>query len=121
MKKLFYIVLLILFCSQGSILNAQQKATTPAGFVFTTVKEVPITSVKNQNSSSTWWSFSGLGFFEAELIRLNKGVYDLSEMFVVHHTMVDRAENYVRLHGDASFSPGGSFYDVVYCWKNYGN
>ena len=120
MKKLFYIVLLILFCTQGSILNAQQKATTPTGFVFTTVKEIPITSVKNQNSSSTCWSFSGLGFFEAELIRLNKGVYDLSEMFVVHHTMVDRAENYVRLHGDASFSPGGSFYDVVYCWKNYG-
>jgi hypothetical protein len=44
----------------------------------------------------------------------------LSEMYVVHRTMEDRATNYVRLHGSSSFAPGGSFYDVVYCLKNYG-
>jgi aminopeptidase C len=97
---------------------AQEKDTT--GFVFTAVKEIPITSVKNQNRSSTCWSFSGLGFLEAELLRQGKGEYDLSEMFVVHHTMIDRAERYVRLHGDNSFSPGGSFWDVLYCMKHYG-
>lgn len=90
------------------------------GFVFTTVKEAPITSMKNQNRSSTCWSFSGIGFLESELIRQGKGTYDFSEMFVVHHTMTDRAERYVRLHGDNSFSPGGSFYDLVYCMKHYG-
>ena len=58
------------------------------GFVFTTVKENPITSIKNQNRSSTCWSFSSLGFLESELLRTGKGEYDLSEMFVVHHTMV---------------------------------
>ena len=63
------------------------------GFVFTTVKENPITSIKNQNRSSTCWSFSSLGFLESELLRTGKGEYDLSEMFVVHHTMVDRAVN----------------------------
>ena len=90
------------------------------GFVFTTVKENPITSIKNQNRSSTCWSFSSLGFLESELLRTGKGEYDLSEMFVVHHTMVDRAVNYVRYHGDSSFSPGGSFYDIMFCMKNYG-
>lgn len=95
-----------------------QKDTT--GFVFTTIKENKITSVKNQNRSSTCWAYSALGFLEAELLRLNKGDYDFSEMFVVYHTMLDRAVNYVRLHGDASFSPGGSFYDVLYCWRHYG-
>lgn len=90
------------------------------GFIFTTVKENPITSVKNQNRSSTCWSFSSLSFLESELLRMGKGEYDLSEMFVVHHTMVDRAQNYVRYHGDNSFSPGGSFYDAIYCLKNYG-
>lgn len=95
-----------------------QKDTT--GFVFTTVKENKITSVKNQNRSSTCWAYSALGFLEAELLRLNKGDHDFSEMFVVYHTMLDRAVNYVRLHGDASFSPGGSFYDVLYCWRHYG-
>ncbi|NDV56644.1 aminopeptidase C [Bacteroides sp. 519] len=94
--------------------------TQAQNFVFTTVKENPITSVKNQNRSSTCWSFSGLGFMESELLRTGKGEYDLSEMFVVHHTMTDRAERYVRMHGDGGFSPGGSFYDVLYTWKNYG-
>ncbi|MDR0891263.1 MAG: C1 family peptidase [Mediterranea sp.] len=97
-----------------------QEAKPEEGFVFTTVKENPITSVKNQNRSSTCWSFSSLGFFESELLRLGKGTFDLSEMFVVHKTMEDRAVNYVRLHGDSSFAPGGSFYDVLYCLKTYG-
>ncbi len=90
------------------------------GFVFTTVKGNAITPVKNQNRSSTCWSFSALGFLESELLRMGKGEYDLSEMFVVHHTMCDRATNYVRLHSESSFSPGGSFYDILYCLQHYG-
>lgn len=112
------VVLVAALCAFVWSAAAQEKDTE--GFVFTTVKENPITSVKNQNRSSTCWSFSSLGFLESELLRQGKGEYDLSEMFVVHHTMVDRAERYVRLHGDNSFSPGGSFYDVIYCMKNYG-
>lgn len=103
-----------------SLTAIAQEEVKEGGFVFTTIKENPITSVKNQNRSSTCWSFSALGFLESELIRKGKGEYDLSEMFVVHHTMVDRAERYVRLHGDNSFSPGGSFYDIIYCMENYG-
>lgn len=90
------------------------------GFVFTTIKESPITSIKNQNQSSTCWSFSTLGFLEAELLRLGQGEFDLSEMFVVHKTMEERGENYVRYHGDASFSPGGSFEDILVCYEKYG-
>lgn len=115
MRKVVLMAVLSAFVWSAS---AQEKNTE--GFVFTTVKENPITSVKNQNRSSTCWSFSMLGFLEAELLRQGKGEYDFSEMFVVHHTMVDRAERYVRLHGDNSFSPGGSFYDILFCMKNYG-
>lgn len=104
-------------CSLGMM---AQDAKPQEGFVFTTVKENPITSIKNQNRSSTCWSFSTLGFVESELLRMGKGEYDLAEMFVVHKTMQDRGANYVRYHGDSSFSPGGSFYDVMYCIKNYG-
>ena len=100
--------------------SAQDTPKAEEGFIFTTVKENPITSVKNQNRSSTCWSFSALGFLESELLRMGKGEDDLSEMFVVHHTMVDRGVNYARYHGDSSFSPGGSFYDIMYCLKNYG-
>ena len=114
MRKLTILTIAIVSCLGGFA----QKDTT--GFVFTTVKENKITSVKNQNRSSTCWAYSALGFLEAELLRLNKGDHDFSEMFVVYNTLLDRAVNYVRLHGDASFSPGGSFYDVLYCWRHYG-
>ncbi len=91
-----------------------------SGFVFTTVKENPITSVKDQNRSSTCWAFSTLAFVESELLRMGKGEYDLSEMYVVHKTMLDRAVNYVRFHGESSFAPGGSAYDILYCIRHYG-
>jgi aminopeptidase C len=113
------ILIAVLALSSMSMV-AQDTPKKGDGFIFTTIKENPITSIKNQNRSSTCWSFSSLGFLESELLRKGKGEYDLSEMFIVHHTMVDRAVNYVRYHGDSSFSPGGSFYDVLYCMKNYG-
>ncbi|EJW93925.1 peptidase C1-like family protein [gut metagenome] len=103
-----------------SLSMTAQDSKPQEGFVFTTVKENPITSIKNQNRSSTCWSFSSLGFIESELLRMGKGEYDLAEMFVVHKTMQDRGVNYVRLHGESSFSPGGSFYDILYCLKHYG-
>lgn len=116
-KKSLFIAAIGLFSLSVA---AQDEKKKEEGFTFTTVKELPITSVKNQNRSSTCWSFSGLALFEAELLRMNKGEYDLAEMYVVHHTMTDRAERQVRLHGTGSFSPGGSFYDVQYCLKHYG-
>lgn len=119
MKKTILIAALGLICF-SAMAKDNKKKTAEEGFVFTTVKENPITSIKNQNRSSTCWSFSTIGFLESELLRKGKGEFDLSEMFVVHHTMTDRAVNYVRLHGSSSFSPGGSCYDVIYCMKNYG-
>lgn len=106
----------------GGSATAQEagNAKDEDGFVFTTVKEIPITSVKNQNKSGTCWAFSSLGFFEAELLRMGKGEYNLCEMFLAHKTYEDRAVASVRLHGDISFTEGGSFYDAVYCMRNYG-
>lgn len=110
MKK---ILLTVAVCLLGFSTKAQEVSPQEEGFQFTTVKENPITSVKNQNRSSTCWSFSGIALLESELLRKGKGDFDLSEMFIVHNTMRDRANLYVRLHGDSSFSPGGSFYDVI--------
>lgn len=117
-----FITLAALGLCFGSI-NAQEakeEKKAEEGFVFTTIKENPITSIKNQNRSSTCWSFSSVAFFESELLRQGKGEFDLSEMFIVHHTMEERAVNYVRYHGDASFSPGGSFEDIVACYRQHG-
>lgn len=99
---------------------AQEETKKAEEPVFTVIKQAPITSVKNQNRSGTCWCFSSLSYFESEILRKTGKTYDLSEAFVIHHTMTDRAEANVRMHGDVSFSQGGSFYDVVYCAKNYG-
>ena len=90
-------------------------------YVFTPVKELKVTPVKNQNRTGTCWSFSGLGFLEAELIRQGKGEFDLSEMFIVGHSYKDKADKYVRLHGKLNFGQGGSFEDVLYVTKHYGD
>lgn len=88
--------------------------------VFTVVKEIPITSVKDQNRSGTCWNFSTLSFFEAEILKKSGKTYDLCEMFVCNKNYMDRAVLKVRMHGDAQFSQGGSAYDVLYVLKNYG-
>jgi len=87
---------------------------------FTVVKENPITSIKNQNQAGTCWCYSSLAFIESELLRMGKGEYDFSEMFIVHNTYLDRADKAVRTHGDISFSQGGSFYDVIYGMETFG-
>ena len=97
------------------------KTDTTEGFQFTTVDSVGITPVKNQNQSGTCWAFSAIGFLESEVMRMNKGKQvDFSEMQVVSHTMLDRAEYCVRMYGDVKFAGGGSAYDVIYCLGNYG-
>jgi aminopeptidase C len=90
------------------------------GYKFTVVKENPITSIKNQASSGTCWSFSGIGFLESELIKAGKGQLDLSEMYIVRRNYEDKAQKYVRLSGSLNFGQGGSFEDVVGALNEYG-
>ena len=90
------------------------------GYRFEVIKELPVTSVKDQNRAGTCWCYSTLGFFEAELLRMGKPEYDFSEMYIVYKTYQDRADRHVRTHGDVSYSEGGSFGDVVYAIKHYG-
>lgn len=115
MKKLIVAGLMLAGLFSTSV-GAQEKSE----YVFTPVKELKITSVKNQNRTGTCWSFSGIGFLEAELLRQGKGEYDLSEMFVVSHSYKDKADKFVRLHGCLNFAQGGSFGDVLYATKHYG-
>jgi bleomycin hydrolase len=76
------------------------------------IKEVPSTPVKDQFETGTCWSFSGLSFIESELIRQGKGIYDLSELFVVRYSYIRKAERYIRMHGKVNFPIGGEANDV---------
>ena len=112
MKKIFGLALGLMMVS-----GVMAQEFTPE---FTVVKENPITSIKNQNQAGTCWCYSSLAFIESELLRMGKGEYDFSEMFIVHNTYLDRAEKAVRTHGDVSFAQGGSFYDVIYGMEAFG-
>lgn len=99
---------------------AANDTTVVDSFKFEITKQLPITPVKNQANTGTCWSFSTIGFFESEILRIKKQEVDLSEMFVVHHSYQDKAEKYARMNGTINFEQGGSFEDVSYAYRNYG-
>ena len=117
MKKILTIALLALIATGASAQEEMKKDNKP---VFTVVKELPITSIKDQNRSGTCWDYSTLSYFEAEILKKTGKTYDLCEAFVANKTYMDRAIQVVRLHGDCQFAQGGAAYDVYYVLKNYG-
>lgn len=85
------------------------------------IKVLKSGAFENQGKSSTCWSFSGMSFFQAELLRMGKADdLNLSEMFVVRNMYPLKAENFVRMHGKANFGEGGGFSDNLICLRNYG-
>ncbi len=113
-----YLVLATVAAFSVGMVSAQDE--TKDGYHFTSIKEIPNTPVKDQYRSGTCWSFSGLGFLEAEMLRKGKSEVDLAEMFIVWHTYDEKASKYVRLHGNLNFSAGGAFHDVTNIIKRYG-
>ncbi|MDO4691524.1 MAG: C1 family peptidase [Porphyromonadaceae bacterium] len=121
MKKMMVLGAMLLMSVPNLSGQKKSKKNDPnAKNVFTTIKEVGRTSIKDQANSGTCWSYSGQSFIEEELIRMGKPEYDLSEMFVVSHSYRDKARKYVRMHGFLNYEQGGSFYDVLYVLKHYG-
>jgi bleomycin hydrolase len=115
MKKFLRSILLAVLISITASLSYGQD-----GYQFTPVKELKATPVKNQYRSGTCWSFSGISFLEAELLKMGKGEYDLSDMFVVRCTYLEKAIKYVRMHGNTSFAGGGQFHDIAMVMNKYG-
>jgi len=106
--------------SSSAEVKKDKKKDKEEGYIFTEVKRMPATSVKDQYRSGTCWAFSGLSFMESEMLRMGKPEVDLSEMFVVYNCYSDKAIKDVRLSGKFNFGGGGAFHDVTYVWKNYG-
>jgi len=102
--------------------NAQELITNKKGseYVFTLVTDIEATEVQSQGRTGTCWSFSALSFIESEIMRLGGGKHELSEMFIVRNTYSDKAEQYVRMHGNLNFGPGGAFHDVTEMIKEHG-
>ena len=120
---------------------AQKKNPVPAapqkteeGFKFTPLLELKATSVKDQAGTNTCWCFATTSFIESELLRMGKGEYDLSEMFIVRQNLIDKlSDNYLRQgKGNVEesglahdwmrvFTESGIVPDEVYNGLNYGS
>lgn len=101
--------------------GAQTADTTSAeGYCFTDTKIIPTTAVKDQSRSGTCWCFSTLSFLESEILRAGGPALHLSEMWIVRHSFMDKAEKYVRMHGTINFAEGGASHDVTEGIKAHG-
>lgn len=111
MKKIFLTVALLCACAVAS---AQYK------YEFTDVKVNPATPVKNQASTGTCWCFASISFLESELLRMGKGEYDLSEMFIVRNNYIRRMnDNYLR-RGRGNVSQGSIAHMSIWVMDNHG-
>ena len=120
MKKILTIALMAMMVLSASAAKKKTPAKDSNKPVFTVIKEIPVTSMKDQNRSGTCWDYSTLSFFEAEILKATGKTYDLCESFVANKTYLERAIQVVRYHGDCQFSQGGSAEDVLATLKNHG-
>ncbi len=118
MKSILFTILTFLcfsLFSQDTIRNKKN-----GGYLFKSIADIEAAEVQDQSRTSTCWSFSSLSFFESELIRMGKGKFNLSEMFIVRNAYIGKADMYVRMNGMHNFGPGGAFHDLPWVIQRYG-
>jgi bleomycin hydrolase len=112
-----FLLLLILF---PVLVSISQEKPDSSGYIFTKIMEIKSTPVKNQYHSGTCWSFATTSFIETEMLRMGKPVSDISEMFFVRYAYLQKADRYVRFHGQSNFGQGGQAHDEMNVVKEYG-
>ena len=117
MKKILTLAVAAMLATGAMAQEAEAKNNKP---VFTTIKALPITSIKDQSRSGTCWAYSTLSFFESEILKASGKNLDLCEMFIANKDYMERAILTVRMHGDSQFAQGGSAADVLEIIKRYG-
>jgi bleomycin hydrolase len=123
MKNIPILLGAMAFVNSLMALSADPENGNQTGYIIPELKiavDVPATSVKNQNRTSTCWSFSTLSMIESELLRTLHKEYNLSEMFVIRHVYLQKAERYIRMHGNVTFAGGGEPNDVINAIAQYG-
>ncbi|MDE6446285.1 MAG: C1 family peptidase [Alistipes sp.] len=119
MKNLFFTLLAVVAAATAAA-QAPETGTKPEGYLFTDAKVLEMTPVKNQSRSGTCWCFSTMSFLEGEILRAGGKPVHLSEMWIVRHSFMEKAERYVRMHGHLNFAEGGAAHDVTEGIKKYG-
>ncbi|MDO4763560.1 MAG: C1 family peptidase, partial [Flavobacteriaceae bacterium] len=107
--------------AQDDLVNSlKNNHSENANFKFTVIKENARTSVKNQGSSGTCWSYSGNSFIESEMIRMGKEPVDIAEIFTARQVYRDKSKLYVLNSGSIAWGEGGALHDVINIYRKYG-
>lgn len=97
-----------------------QNDSSSQGFQFTTVVDAQATPVENQGESGTCWSYSTNSFLESEMIKAGGPSIHLAPIYTARCAYMEKAENYVRMHGAVSWGDGGEPHDVINMLAKYG-
>jgi len=98
----------------------EKKEEKKETYQFTNEITLDHTAVKSQDRTSTCWSFATTSMLESEAMRKGHEAVELSEMFNVRNTYMDKAEHYVRMHGTVYFPAGGACHDVIDQLRDHG-
>ncbi|MBW3517869.1 aminopeptidase C [Flavobacterium sp. NKUCC04_CG] len=98
--------------------NASEKSKD--FFQFTDVVNIENTSIKNQGSSGTCWSYSANSFLESEMMRMGKRPVEISQIFSARNAYVEKGKMYVKMQGAVTLGDGGAFHDVINMYRKYG-
>jgi bleomycin hydrolase len=109
-----------LFAQDDLIKKVINNASLNSKYVFSNVKNLETTSVKNQGSAGTCWSYSGNSFLESEMIRMGKQPVDLAEIYTARHVYLSKARNYILFNGNMGLGDGGETHDVLNSMRKYG-
>lgn len=111
---------LSVFAQDDLIKKVSGNASATSKFVFKEVIDLENTSVKNQGSAGTCWSYSGNSFLESEMIRMGKNPVDLAEIYTARHVYLNKARNYILFSANLGLGDGGETHDVLNMLRKYG-
>lgn len=126
MKRLFLLVglsLPMMAVAQDNLVKSLDKNSSDSSkkkFKFDEIIGLENTTVKNQASSGTCWSYSTNSFLESEMIKAGKRPVELAQIFSARNVYADKADNYVKMHGAVTWGDGGACHDVINMYAKYG-
>jgi bleomycin hydrolase len=109
--------------AQDNLVKSLDKNTSDSSkskFTFTQIIGLANSSVKNQASSGTCWSYSTNSFLESEMVKAGRTPVELSPLFSARNIYNDKAETYIKMQGNSSLGDGGECHDVINMYAKYG-